>query len=119
MNGNARFAFVLEYVNDIEAAKRFYTEVMGLKVERDSPTFVQFDHFAIGADESMSGTREPEVYYAIEDAESTLAELSKSAQIDMPLREMPFGKVFSIKDPSGNPLYIIEFAKVRPSQTAG
>jgi len=115
MNVNAKFAFVLYYVDDIEMAKRFYTEVVGLKVERDSPTFVQFDHFAIGADESVSGSRDPEVYWTVDDAESALAEYSKSVPIGMPMKQMPFGKVFSIKDPTGNPLYMIEFAKIRPS----
>jgi hypothetical protein len=36
----------------------------------------------------------------------------------MPLKPMPFGKVFGIQDPSGQPQYLIEFAKVRPSQPA-
>jgi hypothetical protein len=34
----------------------------------------------------------------------------------MPLKQMPFGKVFGIKDSTGQPLYILEFAQDRPSQ---
>jgi len=34
MSVRPRFGFVVEYVTDIEAAKRFYLDVMGLEVER-------------------------------------------------------------------------------------
>lgn len=37
-----RFGFALEYVSDIDAVKRFYVDVLGLEVDREHPTFVQF-----------------------------------------------------------------------------
>ncbi len=110
------FGFVLEYVTDIEDAKRFYVEVLGLEVERYHPTFVQFDHFAIAGDESLSGTREPEIYWLVDDAEAAYNELSQKCEISVPLRQMPFGKVFAIKDPAGRPRFLLEFARQRPSQ---
>jgi predicted enzyme related to lactoylglutathione lyase len=116
MSNKAKFGFVLEYVSDIEAAKRFYVEVLGLEVERNSPTFIQFNNFAIASDESMSGNRDPEVYWQVEDAEAAFNEFSQKGEISLPLKQMPFGKVFGIKDPSGQPQYMIEFAKNRPSQ---
>lgn len=39
MNSKAKFGFVLEYVTDIEATKRFYVEVLGLEVERSSRVY--------------------------------------------------------------------------------
>lgn len=105
MNKKPEFGFILEYVTDIEAAKEFYVSVMGLKVERTSPVFVQFKHFAIASDESLSGTNEPEVYWIVEDVQAAFQDLSVRAEVIMPLKEMPFGKVFSIKDPAGR-LYI-------------
>ncbi len=110
------FGFVLEYVTDIEAAKRFYVEVLGLEVERYHPTFVQFNHFAIASDESMSGTREPEIDWLVDDAEAAFRELSQHGEVSLPLRQMPFGKVFAIKDPPGRPRFLLEFAQQRPSQ---
>jgi predicted enzyme related to lactoylglutathione lyase len=110
------FAFVLEYVSDVEAAKQFYEEVLSLKVERYHPTFVQFDRFALASDEAMSETAEPELYWAVEDADAAFAELSGKAEISMPMKQMPFGKVFGVKDPAGRPRYLIEFARERPSQ---
>ena len=111
-----KFQFVLEYVDDIEAVKRFYTDVFGLEVERDNPTFVQFNHFAIASDEAMNASREPEVYWAVEDAQAAFDDLSQKAKVMMSMREMPFGKVFAIQDPEGQPLYLIEFVRDRPSR---
>ncbi len=116
MTIQAKFGFVLEYVSDIEAAKRFYTDVLGLQVERYHPTYIQFEHFAIASDESMKESREPEVYWLVEDADACFNELSRKTEVIMPLKQMPFGKVFGIKDPAGEPLYLLEFAKNRPSQ---
>jgi catechol 2,3-dioxygenase-like lactoylglutathione lyase family enzyme len=116
MKNKPKFGFHLEYVSDIEAARRFYVEVLGLEVERISPEFVQFSHFAIASDESMSGTRDPEVYWLVEDAQAAFDDISQKSKVIMPLKQMPFGKVFGIKDVADQPLYIIEFADERPSQ---
>ncbi len=114
------FGFILEYVQDIESAWRFYTEVLGLKVERYHPVFVQFNnHFAIASDASLSGSREPEIYWLVDDVEAALKEFSVKAEIIHSLKQMPFGKVFGIKDPTGRPIFWLEFAKDRPSQQVG
>ena len=76
---------------------------------------MQFEHFAIASDESMSGTGEPELYWLVDDADAAFGELSQQAEVTMPVTQQPFGKVFGIKDPSGRPRYILEFARERPS----
>ena len=111
-----RFGFALEYVSDIEAVKRFYVDVLGLEVERDHPTFVQFANFAIASDESMGGRGEPELYWLVDDAEAAFSDLSQKADVSLPLQQMPFGKVFGIKDPAGRPCYLVELAQDRPSR---
>ncbi len=118
MNNKPNFGFYLEYVPDIEAAKKFYVDVLGLEVQRAAPTFVQFDHFAIASDESMSGTNDPEVYWVVEDAEASLRVFSKKTEISQPIKNVPFGKVFSVKNTAGRPIYFVEFAKQRPSLPA-
>ena len=40
MHEQTRFGFVVEYVKEIEAAKRFYVDVLGLKVECEHPGYV-------------------------------------------------------------------------------
>lgn len=116
MNNKPKFGFVLEYVTDVEAARRFYVEILGLKVERYHPTFVQFDHFAIASDESLSGSRDPEIYWLVEDAEAAFKDLSQKNEVSLPIKQMPFGKVFAIKDPAGHLCFLLEFAQNRPSQ---
>jgi predicted enzyme related to lactoylglutathione lyase len=121
MTTKPRFVFALEYVTDVEAAKRFYVEVFGLAVERDSPTFVQFKdpaghNYAIASDEPLGGRRELELYWLVDDAEAALSDLSQKADVTLPLKQMPFGKVFGIKDPAGQPQYLLELAQNRPSR---
>jgi catechol 2,3-dioxygenase-like lactoylglutathione lyase family enzyme len=118
MNVEPKFAFVLYYVDDIEAARRFYVETLGLTVQRQHPTFLQFENFAIASDEAVGGTREPEAYWVVPSADAAFAELSGRVEVAVPLRELPFGKVFAVKDPVGNLLYLLEWAQRRPSQAA-
>jgi catechol 2,3-dioxygenase-like lactoylglutathione lyase family enzyme len=116
MNSTPKFGFVLEYVTDIEAARRFYVDVLGLEVERQAPAFIQFKNFAIANDASLTGKREPEVYWLVDDVESVYKQLSPKTEVIFPLKQMPFGKVFGIQDPAGRPLFLLEFSKERPSQ---
>ena len=116
-----RFGFALEYVSDIEAAKRFYVDVLGMEVERDHPVFVQFKDrsgaaYAIASDQAMSKEAELELYWLVDDAEAAYREISQKADVIMPLKQEPFGKVFGVKDPAGQPRYLIEMAQNRPSQ---
>ena len=120
MSGKPRFGFVVEYVADVEAAKDFYADVFGLAIERDHPTFVQFKdeagaNFAITSDGAMGGG-EPELYWLVDDAETVYADLSQKAEVSLPLKQMPFGKVFGVKDPAGLPQYLVELAQDRPSR---
>ena len=121
MASKARFGFALEYVPDIEAAKRFYVDVLDMKVEREHPVFVQFKDqkgagYAIASDEAMNGATDLELYWLVDDAEAAYKELSRKAEVTKPLEQLPFGKVFGIKDPAGQPRYVIELAQNRPSQ---
>ncbi|MBV9596866.1 MAG: hypothetical protein JOZ87_08375 [Chloroflexi bacterium] len=122
-NTNARFGFALEYVTDVQATKGFFVDVLGLKVDRDHPTFVQFSDasgvsYAIASDERMDPTQSgvPELWWVVDNARSAFDELSKTSDVGMPLRDMPFGTCFGIKDPSGQVHYLLEFAQQRPSQ---
>jgi predicted enzyme related to lactoylglutathione lyase len=118
MSNTPAFGFAIEYVKDIEASTRFYSDVLGLRVERTHPTFVQFEHFAIATDEPLGGKPELELYWLVDDAEATFRELSRKGAISMPLKQMPFGKVFGIQDPEGQVRYVLELAAARPSQEA-
>ena len=121
MTTKTRFGFALEYVADVAAVKRFYVDVLGLTVERDHPTFVQFRDqagagYAIASDESLSGKDKVELYWLVDDAEAAYQDLSQKAEVCLPLTQKPFGKVFGLKDPAGQPQYLLEFARARPSR---
>jgi catechol 2,3-dioxygenase-like lactoylglutathione lyase family enzyme len=107
--------FVLRYVPDVEAARHFYVDVLGLKVERYHPTFVQFAGFAVASGESLTGGHEPELYWLVDDAEASFRELSTRAEVSLELTRKPFGKVFGIRDPSGQICYVLELSRERPS----
>lgn len=115
-----RFGFTIEYVKDIAAARRFYVDVIGLRVEREHPVFVQFEHFALAtdADESLQGTAEPtpETYWLVDDAEAAYRELAPRAKVAVPLKELPFGRVFALEDPDGRSCFLLELAQSRPSR---
>ena len=96
-------------------------DVLGLEVERDSPTFVQFKdrdgrNYAIATDEPVGGRREVELYWLVDDAEAAFAEFSRKGVVSLPLKQLPFGKVFGVKDPDGQPQYLLELAQNRPSR---
>jgi hypothetical protein len=91
-------------------------DTLGLAIERSHPTFIQFSHFAIATDESMTGSRDPELYWLVDDAEATFAELHEKTDVCLPLKQMPYGKVFGIKNADGQPCCLIELAKDRPSR---
>ncbi len=117
MSFQPEFGFIIEYVQNVDEAMRFYVDVLGLKVQRYHPTYVQFEHFAIASDQSLSGTREYEAYWLVTNAQQAFDELSSSAEVVLPLTQKPFGKVFGIKDPTGKTIFLLEFAQNRPSQT--
>jgi catechol 2,3-dioxygenase-like lactoylglutathione lyase family enzyme len=122
----ARFGFALEYVTDVETAKRFFVDVLGLEVERDHPTFVQFKagdgaSYAIASDEPMdpAAADRPELWWLVDNAEAAFSEMSARAEVTQRLTQKPFGTCFGIKDPAGQVHYVLEFAQARPSRQVG
>ncbi len=116
MKTTPRFGFVIEPVEDVQAAKRFYTEVMGLQVQREHPVYVQFENFAVAGDGANTDSREPEVYWLVDDADAALEELSRKAEISAPMKNEAFGKFFGVRDSVGRTQFILELSKNRPSQ---
>ncbi len=121
MQQQAAFGFALEYVKDVQSAKQFFVDVLGLKVDRDHPTFVQFSAkngaaYAIASDEPMDKGDAPELWWVVDDAKAAFTEMSARAEVAMPLRQMAFGTCFGIKDPTGQVHYVLELSPNRPSK---
>ena len=43
-------------------------------------------------------------------------ELSQKAEVSLPLKQMPFGKVFGVLNPDGQRQYLLELSRTRPSR---
>jgi len=122
-SSKANFAFALEYTSDLAAARRFFTEVLGLEVDREAPNFVQFKagngaSYALASDQPLDPTQNgaPELWWQVQDANAAFREMSAHAEVTVPLTEKPFGTCFGIKDPTGQIHYVLQFAAARPSQ---
>jgi lactoylglutathione lyase len=107
--------FVLLHVPDIAAATTFYTEKLGFTVEGQAPDFVQFKQPAgIGAIFALSkGEATPsqtiELWWFVDNADTTLADLkAKGVAVVDEAKDEPFGRTFSIKDPAGYTLYMLQ-----------
>ncbi|HZS88781.1 MAG TPA: VOC family protein [Chloroflexota bacterium] len=104
--------FILNHVDDIAAARAFYTEKMGFTVETDLPDFVQFAQsggatYAIArTTPTESGT---ELWWFVDDADATHAALAaKGVETVTPPHDEPFGRAFAVKDPAGNILSMLQ-----------
>ena len=108
--------FVLVHVPDVQQAHAFYTEKLGFVVETESPDFVQYKApqgatlaLAKGEPKPTAEGEGIELWWFVDDADATYAELvAKEVQIGREPINEPFGRTFSIKDPAGNTLYMLQ-----------
>ncbi|MGH2515660.1 MAG: VOC family protein [Ktedonobacterales bacterium] len=108
--------FVMLHVRDVAEAREFYTEKLGLTVEVAQPGFVQFARpggqgatFALGQEPDAQPAAGPELWWYVADADATHAELARrGVAIASAPKDEPFGRAFSITDPAGNMLYLLQ-----------
>lgn len=104
--------FVILNVPDMEEAKAFYTDKLGFETVGGSPDFQQFKQslgstFAIQLATEATPTDTIELWWLVDNADETYNALA-SQGVDMasPPTDLPFGRVFSIKDPAGHTLHM-------------
>ncbi len=115
MSIHPRFGFAIANVKDLAKAKKFYTETLGLAVQREAPGFIQFEHFAIASDNP--GAIHPlELYWLVDDAEAAHRGLVASGATCSAVDAKPFGKLFSVQDPEGHERFVLELSAARPSK---
>ena len=96
---------------DLEAARAFYTDVMGMTIEVEAPNFLQAHpqdgqgpEFGIGVGEPGDGG--PQLWWRTEDADALHAALvAKGVRIVQEPKDEPFGRSLIFADPAGNHLY--------------
>ena len=108
--------FVLLYVEDIAAARAFYTEKIGFTVKSEIPNFVQFEAdgaatFALSQASQPTPTTTIGLWWQVADADAIHATLvERQVEITSEPKDEPFGRAFSLKDPEGN---IVNFYQPR------
>ncbi len=96
---------------DLEAARAFYRDVMGMSVETEAPNFLQVHpqdgqgpEFGIGIGEPGDGG--PQLWWRTEDTDALHAALvAKGVRIVQEPKDEPFGRSLIFADPAGNHLY--------------
>ena len=123
-----RFEGSVILVKDVEASRRFYEGLLGLRVKEDFGRYVgyegglgiweaDFAHRLIFGeppeDAGPMGRRNLELYFEAEDVEEAWSRFSKaSAELVHPMLEQPWGqRVFRIYDPDG---HIVEIGEPLP-----
>ncbi len=108
--------FILLRVTDIAKVMPFYTEKLGLTIEGQAPDFVQFNQpagggaiFAMTQEGDGTPVHGVELWWYVDNADATFEDLkAKDVEIVDQPQDQPFGRTFSIKDPVGNTLYMLQ-----------
>jgi len=97
---------------DLEAAKRWYSELLGMAPYFDEPFYVGFNvgGYELGLDPDRSVQDGPGTYWGVADADAALQRLlSLGATERLGVREVGEGiRVASVRDPMGAEIGIIE-----------
>src|SRR5579859_681351 len=108
--------FVMLHVPDVEKARAFYTEKLGLEVEDQAPDFVQFKQpmgngasFALGKGEDAAILQGAELWWYVDDADKTYAGLAaQGVEVVSKPTDEPFGRTLAIKDPAGHTIHMLQ-----------
>lgn len=106
---------VIYHAADLDKAKEWYTQVLGVKPYFDQPFYVGFNvgGFELGLDPDMSTVTQGSnavAYWGVEDAEAAYKRvLQLGAKVHNEVQEVGGGiRVASVTDPFGNVFGIIE-----------
>ncbi|MDQ6644308.1 MAG: VOC family protein [Chloroflexota bacterium] len=111
--------FVMLHVPDVEKARAFYIEKLGLVIEDEQPDFVQFKQphgngatFALDKGEDAATLQGAELWWFVDDADATCSELvARNVEIVSKPHDEPFGRAFAIKDPAGHTIHMLQLSQ--------
>ena len=101
-------------VENLDAARRFYGEILGLRKVFEMPGWVEYAHAekatAIGLAEQPSAPKGATVVLKVENIEKSRQELTRQGvKFDGPTQEIPgVVKLALFRDPSGNPVQLAQ-----------
>ena len=110
--------FVMIHVPDVAEARAFYTEKLGFMVEDEAPDFVQFARPASGGATVALGKGTAatsdcvELWWFVEDADAAYRDLAaRGVALSGGVSDEPFGRTFTVQDPAGNTLSMLQLAR--------
>lgn len=119
-----RFVNPIPFVRNVDVSRRFYREILGLRIERDHGDFVRFaSGFAIHDGSSLEktiwgaagdpldryGRRNLVLYFEDDDIDSAFARIGPRVELVHPIEKQSWGqRVFRFYDPDGHVVEIGE-----------
>ena len=116
-----KIAYFIYFAKDMDRAKAFYTNVLGLKISADRGAWVQFEieggTFALHQSDEEAGNNAAEaggiIGFHVDNLDGFMEEL-KAHQVKFQgeIREERFGRLLNIFDPDGNIINLLEPAQI-------
>ena len=120
-----QFLHPVAFVRDIEVSKRFYSDLLGLKIIEDHEVYILFEmHFSIHQAKALTrtifGKESPDAlhpqgknnmlfYFEVDDLEGTFLRINGQIDLIHPIVRQDWGQqVFRFRDPDG---HIIEIGE--------
>jgi len=107
------FKHVMLMVNDVTAAVKFYSEGLGLPVQKNSPVWAELDAngttIALHAAEGANGGSSPILSFQVEDVQASVNALEGlGGTLEGRIREPSFGKVAALRTPDGHLVSLLQ-----------
>lgn len=107
------FKHVMLMVNDVSTSAKFYSEGLGLPIQKNSPAWAELDAggttIALHAAEGASGGSSPILSFQVEDVVASVKALeSLGATLEGRIREPSFGKVAAMRTPDGHLVSLLQ-----------
>jgi lactoylglutathione lyase len=108
---------VVVFVADMERAKRFYTEHLGLPLQRETPALLEFFGegtrlgvaVALHDDARKLVGRHTAITLRVDDLDELCARLTAcGVRFPEPLERTPWGKMAVVADPDGNQIALMD-----------
>jgi catechol 2,3-dioxygenase-like lactoylglutathione lyase family enzyme len=105
---------VILRVADVEEARRFYGETLGMAIESETPGFfsvqpVDGQGASLGVGVGQPSGNGAEIWWRVDDADALHAALvARDVRITEEPQDRPFGRAVSFADPAGNVLHAFQ-----------
>jgi predicted enzyme related to lactoylglutathione lyase len=110
-----RIETVLQWVNDVEASKRWYADLLGVDTTPyEAPYFKFAEHCYLILGQAAPGTGRggTGVWFEVENVDQAYRELTQRGYaFNEPPFDIPPGRLVTLKDPDGNIIGLIDNSK--------